>query len=126
MQFFYIPKILSKKTLNRIFHIYNPNQITTETLAFYLKDFCEIKFMSKSEFNNYIKRLSANISSQKKLSGIINDFTNSNDLIYTHTISVNNAITCNYLNSLNFHWPVLTKDYFILLLEYMKKVHFID
>lgn len=118
--------IWSDECKNRIFHIYNPNQITTETLAFYLKDFCEIKFMSKFEFNNYIKKLSANISSQKKLSGIINDFTNSNDLIYTHTISVNNAITCNYLNSLNFHWPVLTKDYFKLLLEYMKKVHFID
>ncbi len=117
--------IWSSQRKNRIFHVYNPNKISTSTLVEVLNSFHEIKFMSQKDFNKYLKKLATNNLTQKKLSGIINDFTKDNDLIYNHTIEVSNFITCQYLNNLDFCWPVLTKEYFNLLLAYMKNVNFI-
>lgn len=122
-----IAKIMwSSNSKNRIFHIYNQNKITTEFLINILKDYREIKFLSPKDFKDYIKKLSANNISRTKLNGIINDFTNESDLIYSHTIKVDNSITTNYLKALDFTWPTLTKEYFNILLTYMKDVNFIN
>ena len=37
------------------------------------------------------------------------------------TISISNA----YLEKLDFHWPKITKDYIIDLINYMKKIMYI-
>ena len=111
---------------NRIFHIYNQNKITTDDLIYMLKDYKEIKYMNQKDFAKYVKQLSTNQLTKKSIKGIINDFTNESDLIYNHTIPVKNNITCSYLKNLNFEWSTLTKEYFNKLIEYMKKVNFIN
>lgn len=117
--------IWSDNAKNRIFHIYNPNKITTNELIHLLQDYKEIKYMTQKDFAKYVKQLSTNQSTKKSIKGIINDFTNESELIYNHTIPVSNRITCDYLKNLNFEWSTLTKEYFNKLIEYMKKVNFI-
>lgn len=111
---------------NRIFHIYNPNKITTDNLISLLQDYKQIRYMEQKEFIKYVKQLSTDNSMKKSIQGIINDFIGDSDLIYNYTIPVKNEITCNYLKSLNFKWSTLTKEYFNKLIDYMKKVNFIN
>lgn len=120
-----IKLIWSDSVQKRIFHIYNPNKITANELIYMLQDYKEIKYMTEKDFAKYVKQLSTNQSTKKSIKGIINDFTNESELIYNHTIPVDNTITCNYLKNLNFEWSTLTREYFNKLIDYMKKVNFI-
>ena len=118
--------IWSNKNENRIFNIYNPHMISTESLIDFIKDaHYLVTVLSQDDFVNLIQTLSESEQNQEKLIGIINDFTSDNELVYNYTIKQNNDITCKYLKNLGFEWPVLDKQYIDKLLEYMKKVNFI-
>ena len=118
--------IWSDNNINRIFNIYNPNMITTHELIKYLHTYnYTISTLPSLDFAAYVQELSKNSESQSKITGIINDFTSNNELIYNYTIKQNNDITCAYLKNLNFEWPSLDLEYFHKLLQYMKKVNFI-
>lgn len=118
--------IWSNNGLNRIFHIYNPNTITTKSLLNYMDTLgYNIKVISEKDFMNLVKSISTDEINQYKISGIINDFTKNNDMIYNHIIKEDNYITCKYLNSLGFYWPDLNYDYFKKLIKYMQDVGFI-
>lgn len=110
----------------RIFHIYNPNMLKTYKLIEYVNKLnCPIKIINTNDFNNIIKDFSASRSDKFKVSGLINDFTKDNDLVYNHTIPQSNEITVNYLKSLDFNWPDVDFNYIKNILEYMRKVKFI-
>ena len=81
--------------------------------------------MSNERFRKIIKDMSTNDEQQKKLIGIINDFTDSNDLIYNYTIESSNKITCQYLKSLGYDWVKMDDDYIRKMIEYMKYTKFI-
>lgn len=118
--------IYSNNNINRIFHIYNPNMISTKTLIDFMDKLnYPVSVLSKKDFIALVKSLSSNIDTQAKIAGIINDFTKDDDLIYNYTIKTNNDITCNYLSNLSFKWPNLDYEYFYKLLNYMKSVNFI-
>lgn len=118
--------IWSNNNMNRIYHIYNPNMISTKTLLDYMNklDYF-IKVISQDEFVELIKSISTDTLHQSKISGIINDFTKDNDMIYNHIIKTDNSITCKYLKNLGFEWPELDFSYFVKLIKYMKDVGFI-
>lgn len=86
---------------------------------------CPIKIIDTNDFNNIIKDFSASRTDKFKVSGLINDFTKDNDLVYNHTIPQFNEITVNYLKNLNFNWPDIDFNYIKNILEYMRKVKFI-
>ena len=111
---------------NRIFHIYNPNMIKTYQLIEYVNKLdCPIKIIDTESFNNIIREFSTSRADKFKVSGLINDFTKDNDLVYNHTIPQSNEITVNYLKNLNFEWPNIDFMYIKNILEYMRKVKFI-
>ena len=110
----------------RIFHIYNPNMLKTYKLIEYVNKLdCPIKIIDTNDFNKIIKDFSASRTDKFKVSGLINDFTKDNDLVYNHTIPQFNEITVNYLKNLNFNWPDIDFNYIKNILEYMRKVKFI-
>lgn len=118
--------IWSNKCENRIFNIYNPNLLPFLKLKEFLrKQNYTIKEISKEEFSQLIKEISSEQKNQKKLIGIINDFTDNDDLIYNYTIKQSNTITCEYLKKLGFDWITIDEEYICKLLTYMKHVNFI-
>lgn len=122
-----ICKIVNSNNSNkRIFHIYNPNMLNTNELIKYVNKLdCPIKIINTIEFNKIVKNLSSSKTDKYKLYGLINDFTKDEDLVYNHTIPQSNDITVNYLNSLDFKWPIIDFNYIKKVLDYMKKVKFI-
>lgn len=118
--------VFSNNANKRIFHIYNPNMLKTDKLIKYVNDLnCPIKIIDTIEFNKLINTLSSNKIDKFKVSGLINDFTENNDLIYNYTIPQDNKITVNYLKQLDFTWPIIDFDYIKNILNYMKNVNFI-
>ena len=118
--------IHSANTNKRIFHIYNPHMLKTDTLIDYVNSLdCPIKIIDTTQFNNLIKKLSASKTDKFKLSGLINDFTKDDDLVYNHTIPQSNEITVQFLKKLKFDWPVIDFDYIERILNYMKNIKFI-
>lgn len=119
--------VLSNNSKNRIYHIYNPNMISVKDLVNYIQNLkYKINIVSKDEFINLIKDFSNTDSNQDKIKGIINDFTSDNDLIYNYTIKTDNTITCNYLKSLDFNWPLISFEYIHKMLEYMQNIGFLN
>ena len=118
--------IWSNKTKNRIFHIYNPNMISTKNLLNIIGKFgYHVCTLDKDVFADLIKKLSRYENNEKMLLGIINDFTDNDDLVYNYTIKQNNDITCKYLKHLGFRWPKIDEKYIEKIINYMKKVNFI-
>lgn len=118
--------IWSTNNMNRIYHIYNPNMISAQDLLSYMKKMnYSINIIPQKEFIDLVQSISTDTLRQSKISGIINDFTKNNDMIYNHIIHTDNNITCNYLKTLGFQWPVLDFEYFSKLIKYMKQVGFI-
>ena len=118
--------ICSEKSNNRIFHIYNPNMLETKKLINYVNRLdCAIKIIDTKSFNSLIKELSSSKYDSAKVVGLINDFTDNEDLIYNYTIPQSNDITVEYLKNLDFEWPAIDFNYIKNILEYMRKVKFI-
>lgn len=111
---------------HRIFHIYNPNMIQTSVLLEWMKGLgFTMTVKPQDEFIDLVKQLSTNEEHQKKISGIINDFTDDHDFVYNHILETSNLITCDYLKNLGFQWPKLDLSYFKKLIHYMRKTGFL-
>ena len=118
--------IWSNNCRNRIFHIYNPNMISVkETLVYMEKLGHKIKVLPQEKFVQLVKSISNDSLNQSKISGIINDFTKDDDMIYNHIINTDNSISSEYLKNLGFRWPELSFEYFSKVINYMKKVGFL-
>ena len=119
--------IWSNNHLNRIYHLYNPNMIKTKDLIAYMEQLnYNIKPLPQNLFLELVHSISTNPLTQSKITGIINDFTKNNDLIYNHIITINNDITCKYLYNLDFKWSTLNFEYFSKLIKYMQDVNFLN
>ena len=118
--------IWSNNCKNRIFHIYNSNTLSVyEVLKYMEKLQHKIEILPQEKFVQLVKAISNDTLNQSKISGIINDFTKDDDMIYNHIITTENTITSEYLKNLGFEWPILSFEYFAKIIDYMKKVDFL-
>ena len=79
---------------------------------------------SYEKYLEYMNRSTAKYSNEKeKGEGL---FTEDKDLVYNYVIKQKNNITCQYLKNLNFMWNNIDEKYIHIILQYMKKVKFID
>ena len=118
--------IWSDKCDNRIFNIYNPNFLEVSELQKIIENKkYHIELISHDKFTELIKEMSENEEDQKKIAGIINDFTDNDELVYKYTIEQKNKITCEYLKKLDFTWNKIDDIYIYKLIKYMKEVKFI-
>lgn len=118
--------IWSNNCKNRIFHIYNSNTLSVHEVLKYMEKLeHKIEILPQEKFVQLVKAISNDTLNQSKISGIINDFTKDDDMIYNHIITTENTITSEYLKNLGFEWPILTFEYFAKIIDYMKKVDFL-
>ena len=67
-----------------------------------------------------------NDSKKDMLSGIIHDLDSEKHLVYTTNVRVNYELSEKYLNTLNFSWKNIDKEYIIKYMNYFKKIKFIN
>lgn len=95
-----------------IFHVYNNNSLTTESLISMLKKVnINVSILSSDDFNQKIAELSQNNNSNDSLKAIVNDLDNKHGLSFMPSVIISNAITNKYLLKLGFTWPKITFDY---------------
>ncbi len=119
----------TKLTENKVYHLYNHNLASIQNVVNMLKLFnIDISTISDKEFEKYILEISNDSKNRNILEGIINDFSFDNKqltLDYGFTVNISSTYTQKYLKLLGFEWPKLDNDYFLKILEYMRKVKFI-
>lgn len=103
---------------NRIFHLFNHNTVDIPT-------FINIFNNSNKKINivdekTFIRNIDKIIKSKNSdiLSGIINDFDENRKLIYESKIKLNSDFTINYLENINFKWPIISETYLNKFLKY--------
>lgn len=104
-----------------VFHIYNYHHLDISKFVKYVNDFgIPLEIATHKQFsekiNNCIK-----ISKHKNiLSGIINDLTPDNKLLYTSNISINSEFSKKFFEHIDFDWPNIDYDYIHKYLKYLK------
>lgn len=117
--------LLTENCLRKVFHIYNNNIINIHNLLILLNlDNIYIRPLKKNDFNELIKKLS--IEHNENLNRIVNNLNNEYQLDFGKNVIINSNFSINYLDKLDFHWPVINEVYIKKLIKFMKKVKFID
>lgn len=104
---------------NRIFHLYNHHHVTTEYLLDALSSYIKIDVISSEEFIKRIDKILTSPDSRELLSGILSDLGPDKILNYNTNIKIDSDFSINYLQSIGFSWPTITKDY---LVNFLKKL----
>ncbi len=91
----------------KVFHIYNNNTITVNTLLTYIETLGKhIEIVSDSDFNNLLLHL----HEKEDALGIINDVT-SNVTMQNTNIILNSDFTTQYIKNIGIQWPIIELDY---------------
>ena len=124
--------LLSKTDLgkNKIYHLLNQNLSKIEQIITLLrKHGIKVDVLSKKDFEEYLLNISRSDPNNIALKGIVNDLqiTSDNSLYVNYDFSVNikSDYTIEYLNLLDFKWPICNDTYVDKLLNYMKEVGFL-
>ena len=95
--------ILLNSSYQKVFHIYNNQEIKLVDLINQLKpENQKIKVVSDEKFYEYIKNKS-------DILGIINDLTSKSS--YNSNIIMKNDFTINYMKNSHLSWPTIDKNY---------------
>ena len=108
--------IFNDKSNQIIYHVYNSNILSMKDL---------IELLNKIGFNISIMEKDSmfSVEEKKKINKIIYDLY---PILLKENIKVSNVITTNILKNLNFTWDKIDKNYILKIINYMKKMNFID
>lgn len=110
-----------------VFHMYNHQKIKAIELLSFLRVLnLPVQTLPNMEFYSYIEQLSQTKGGKEKLSGLVSDLSVNKGLNYSNAIFVGSAFTISYLNQLGFVWPEIDVEYLSKVLNYMRKVGFIN
>ncbi len=122
-----IIKILQHTSLLSVIHIYNSKLMPIKLLISVIRDL-GFKFSGVNDelMTDIINGILNNDSKKDMLSGIIHDLDSEKHLVYTTNVRVNYELSEKYLNTLNFSWKNIDKEYIIKYMNYFKKIKFIN
>ena len=107
---------------NRIFHIYNPNYVSTKKLFNKAKELkFEIKTVNEDEFKTKIKEILEDENKKNSLEYLLNDFNNDLHLDYKYDIIPKSNFTTKYLRRTFFIWPKISNKYLKRFVRLLKK-----
>ncbi len=105
-----------------VFHIYNSNYITMNTLINYFKSaLIHIDFINSDLFSQNIKKLLKTGGKKDILSGIINDIDTNYKIQYSSEIPTISEFSKYYLYKFGFTWPEIDETYIKNYIEFMKQ-----
>lgn len=109
-----------------VFHVYNSNYISMNTLINYFEEeLIHIEFINSDLFSQNIKKLLKTSSKKDILSGIINDIDANYKIQYSSEIPTISEFTKYFLYKFGFTWPEIDKNYITKYIDYMKKQNII-
>ena len=122
-----IIKILQHTSLLSVIHIYNSKLMPIKLLISVIRDL-GLKFSGVNDelMTDIINGILNNDSKKDILSGIIHDLDSEKHLVYTTNVRVNYELSEKYLNSINFNWKDIDKEYITKYMNYFKKIKFIN
>jgi amino acid adenylation domain-containing protein/thioester reductase-like protein len=110
-----------------LFHLYNHNHVSISNV---IEMFDEMGIRMKTISNDDMKLLiNKFINDREKtelLNGILFDLDREGKLEYNTNIVINSKRTIEILESVNFKWPEISKQYFIRYIEYLKEIGFLS
>lgn len=105
-----------------VFHVYNSNYITMNTLINYFKEqLIHIEFINSDLFSQNIKKLLKTSGKKDILSGIINDIDSNYKIQYSSEIPTISEFSKYFLYKFGFSWPEIDENYIAKYIDYMKK-----
>ena len=119
--------IIANTDINKhVYHIFNNNYIAFKKFISILNELGYfVKFIPGNQFKKDIINVLDLDENKDQLQGVINDLDDELGIRFNSSVNLDNSITNAYLEKLDFHWPKITKDYIIDLINYMKKIMYI-
>lgn len=103
---------------NKIFNLFNHNHIYLTQLLQMLKELnYNINVINTNEFKNTIKNIINDTNKQHLISNLSNDFGENFDLNYTSNIKIKSDFTIEFLDKLDFKWPIIDINYIKYILK---------
>ena len=113
------------KTLNNVFHIYNPNHVSMNKMIDYLKTRnIDIEIVSKEEFKEVFKHCLKN--NYEMVEGIVTDINDNFEIEYVDNIKIKNDKTIKILQNLNYKWPNIDEVYLNKFISYLIDIGFLN
>ena len=107
---------------NRVFHIYNPNYVSTKKLFNKAKKLkFDIKTVNEEEFKDKIKNILEDEEKKNTLDYLLNDLNNDLHLDYKYDIIPKSNTTVKYLRRNFFVWPKISNKYLKRFVKLLKK-----
>lgn len=120
-----IIKIIESKTNFTIFHLFNDNTLTCKNLIDILKHIgINIVPVSDNEFKKCINNFLNDNNLKNNISGIISDLDNNKSLNLISNVIPDSEFTKNYLNLIDFNWPMINNIYINKYIEYFNNIKF--
>jgi thioester reductase-like protein len=111
----------------RIFHIYNHNSIKIIDFIEILKELgINMNIVEKDDFVKLIEDKYQEEMEKSVLSGLNIYLNDSGELNFKESVITSSQITQDYLENLGFKWPKIERVYVKKIIEFMKKVNYLD
>ena len=102
-----ICKLTRQNKLNGVFHVYNDNFLTMQEIIEYLNNYGHnIKIISSTEFMREFRKRTDELKTRNMI------HISNNQYEMESNSAINNEITKKLLDSDDFKWPIISKDYF--------------
>lgn len=118
-------KILENNPPFPVLHLFNNNFIKIIDLINILHDMeIDIKPVSDNDFSNKISLVLKDKLLKDKINGIIADLTDEKLLNLINGIIPDSHFTNQYLETINFEWPLIDRNYIYKYIEYFKNIKY--
>lgn len=122
-----IVKLIHVRNNFNVFHLFNDNHAMMRfVMEMFHKINIDLEVKTIEETRNIIQENLNDPLKYNRINGIIADIGEDGTLKYNTNILICSDFTKTVLDALDFHWPLVTEDYFIKYLEYLKQIKFID
>lgn len=109
-----------------VFHVFNDKHAMMPFVVDAFRDVgIELKLLSEDETKKLISEYLKDKEKFKEIDGIIADINEDGMIEYNENIKIKSDFTKKILKKFKFEWPVVTKEYFIKYLEYLKSIGFL-